>query len=255
MKNNLVSIIVPTYNVERFIEGTIQSIQAQTYPHWELLLTDDCSTDATVSIIKKYSEKDHRIKLHIFKKGKGAGVARNNSIKRAQGRFIAFLDSDDRWLPTKLEEQISFMVKNDYAFTFTAFATCWEDDTIIETVSCPKRISYWQSLADNKVRTLTVIYDRRLLGKLYMVAIRSRQDWVLWLTILKKVKYGYGLQKTLAIYRYTSNSLSSSKLRLLKYNFLVYHKYEKFSYPVSLLMLCFYFLPSYFFKVLKQKLT
>ena len=123
----LVSIITPCYNSAKFIGETIDSIQAQTFKDWELIITDDCSTDNTTEIIERYIAADPRIKLYKLEKNSGGGVARNNSIKAAKGRYIAFCDSDDRWHPWKLAKQLEFMQKNDYAFSYTSYMTCDED--------------------------------------------------------------------------------------------------------------------------------
>ena len=112
LKNELGSIITPSYNSQAYISQTIESILAQTYSKWELLITDDCSTDQTIEIIKSYQKNDIRIRLFLLDKNQGAGVARNNSIKEANGRYIAFCDSDDLWMPEKLKIQIDFIVKS-----------------------------------------------------------------------------------------------------------------------------------------------
>ena len=123
----LVSIITPSYNSAEFISETIESIIAQTYTNWELLITDDCSTDNTSEIVNKYIRKDNRVKFFQLPQNSGAGVARNNSIKEAKGRFLAFCDSDDAWYPNKLEKQLSFMLENEYAFTCTSY-DCYNED-------------------------------------------------------------------------------------------------------------------------------
>ncbi|VDY99309.1 glycosyltransferase family 2 protein [Escherichia coli] len=118
----LVSIIMPSYNSEFTIKESIKSVIEQTYSNWELLITDDCSTDRTCQIVKEFVEQDDRIKLFVSDKNKGAGAARNNSIKESSGRFLAFLDSDDLWAPDKLKEQINYMIMNGYALTYTAYS-------------------------------------------------------------------------------------------------------------------------------------
>ena len=118
---DLVSVIIPAYNIEKYVAETIESVLNQTYKNWEIVITDDCSTDRTIDVIEKYASRDARIHLWKLDKNSGAAAARNNSIKQARGRYIAFLDGDDWWYPTKLEKQIQFMEENGYEFTFTDF--------------------------------------------------------------------------------------------------------------------------------------
>lgn len=255
MDFGLVSIITPSYNSADYIAETIETILAQTYTNWELLITDDCSSDKTCEIVYEYCSKDSRIKFFQLDKNSGAGVARNNSIKEAKGRFIAFCDSDDCWYPTKLEKQLEFMVKNGYEFTCTSYDCCNENNEIVGFVSCKKKITYLSLLKDNSIGCLTSMYDISRIGKIYMPTIRKRQDWGLWLAIIKKTKYVYGLQEPFAKYRIRSNSISSNKLAMLKYNYRLYKEVEGFSCLISFLLLTLYFLPYYFYKKIKQRLT
>lgn len=135
----LVSIITPSYDCADFIGETIDSILSQTYTNWELLITDDCSTDKSRDIIREYADNDSRIKLLKLEKNSGAGVARNNSIKEAKGRFIAFCDSDDRWFPDKLEKQLAFMAAKDCQMSHTSYLTCDEVDKITGIVVCRRK--------------------------------------------------------------------------------------------------------------------
>lgn len=250
----LVSIIMPSYNSSKYISQSIESVIAQNYTNWELLITDDCSSDNTREIVKSYIEKDNRIKLFCLEQNSGAGVARNNSIKEAKGRFIAFLDSDDRWKPNKLEVQIRFMLDNGYELTYSSYDVCNQSGNIISKVTCLERLTYKMLLRDDGIGCLTAIYDTKNIGKIYMPKIRKRQDWGLWLEIIKKTKYAYGIRnKYLAIYR-LNNGLSSNKFKLLKFNFAVYNKLEGFNKLTSFFLLSLYFLPYYFYKKIKQKI-
>lgn len=237
MVKNLVSIITPSYNSEKYIDCTIKSIQSQTYTNWELLITDDCSDDKTVKIINSYIRNDKRIKVFILKQNSGAGIARNNSIKNAKGKYIAFCDSDDQWLPNKLEKQITFMLKNNLKFTYSSYKVCNEEDKIIGSVISPKEINFRKMLNNNYVGCLTAIYDSERLGKIYMSKIRNRQDWVLWFNILKISGPTKGLTQTLAIYRERSSSVSSNKLKQIKYNWNVYNKELGYNSFISLLLI------------------
>ncbi len=249
----LVSIITPSYNSAGFIAETINSILSQTYTNWELLITDDCSSDESCQVIRSYAAKDARIQLFLLNENSGAGVARNNSIKNARGRFLAFCDSDDRWYPGKLENQLSFMINNGYEFTYSSYDTCDEGGNVIGYVNCLKRLSYITLIRDNGIGCLTCIYDTHKIGKVFMPTMRKRQDWGLWLSIIKRTGKAYGLQERLALYRVRKNSISSNKIEMLKYNFQLYHKVEGIPSFLSILLIICYFLPYYFYKKLLQK--
>lgn len=253
MENDLVSVITPSYNSSLYIEATIQSILAQTYSNWELLITDDCSTDNTIDIVNRYVQQDSRIKLFCLEKNSGAGIARNHSIREARGRYIAFCDSDDRWLPEKLERQIAFMKKKDAAFSYTSYYVCSEGEEIRGKILCKPTINYYSLLKDNSIGCLTAMYDTHILGKMYMPEIRKRQDWGLWFLIIKKIKIAYGLQEPLAIYRVRKSSVSSNKWNLIKFNLNVYRTVLHFSFLQAWCTFLFLFLPTYMYKKWRQQ--
>lgn len=244
----LVSIITPTYNSENFIDETIKSILSQTYNNWELIITDDCSTDNTFDVVSKYAQEDNRIKIYKLNKNSGAGVARNNSIKEAKGRFLAFCDSDDCWLPEKLEKQLQFMMENNCSFSCTSYYTCEENGTIKGKIIAPSKISYFNLICNDNMGCLTTMYDTNKIGKLYMPTIRKRQDWGYKLMIIKKSKYAYGLKECLAKYRLRNNSLSANKFTLVKYNINVYKQVLNYSTIKAYLIFFFLFMPSYIWK-------
>ena len=249
------TILVVTYNQEQYVQQCLDSIIGQNVNFdYEIIIGDDCSIDNTEDIVNKYMKIDSRIKFFKLDTNSGAGVARNNSIKNAQGRFLAFCDSDDCWHPEKLEVQLAFMNEHNYEFSYTSYDTCNEDNKIIGYVKCKKKISYITLLKDNGIGCLTSIYDTARIGKIYMPTIRKRQDWGLWLSVIKKTHYAYGLQKSLAKYRIRENSISANKLSMLKYNYKLYNNVEGFSKISSFILLVFYFLPYYFYKKLKQKI-
>ena len=248
--DNLVSIITPTYNCSEHISETIKSIQAQTYCNWELLITDDCSTDQTTDIIVTFQKTDNRIKLFLLNNNQGAGSARNNSIKEASGRYIAFCDSDDQWKSNKLEMQLSFIIKNNLSFSFTAYDIISENNQFLKRFKCPHKLTYSKLLKNNYVGCLTAVYDKEKLGKMYMPMMRKRQDWVLWLNIMNKIKHTKGLNESLSIYRRRNRSISHDKLLLIKYNWKVYRQELKFSFLVSFIHLT-QFLFFYIIKKLK----
>ena len=244
----LVSIITPSYNSSNFIAETIESIQAQTYTNWELLITDDCSTDDTVEIVRQYASKDERIKLFMLKENSGGGVARNNSIEQARGRYIAFCDSDDCWYPTKLEKQIAFMQEKDIALTFSSYMTCNEWGKVNGIIVAPLSATYKSTLCDNKIGCLTGVYDTKKVGKVYLPLIRKRQDWGLWIKVLQKCGSAYALKEPLALYRLREDSISSNKLNLIKYNVGLYQEVLGWSKSRALLFFIFAFIPPYIMK-------
>ena len=251
----LVSIITATYNSSKFVVETIESILAQTYTHWELLITDDGSTDDTLAIVEAYMAKDARIKLFRLASNSGAGVARNHSISHAQGRFIAFCDSDDCWLPEKLEKQLAFMLEKDAALSYTSYYEQDEQSRRQAKVICKPTIDYWAIRADDGIGCLTAIYDTEKLGKVYMPEMRKRQDWALWILIIQRCGIAYGLQEPLALYRDLRRSLSSNRLSLVKYNVAVYTDILHYSTLKAYLWFAFIFMPTYLTKKLRIRFT
>jgi teichuronic acid biosynthesis glycosyltransferase TuaG len=230
-----VSIITPSFNSEKFIAETIESVQNQTHQNWEMIIVDDCSTDHTVSIIKQFVTNDDRIRLFQLDKNSGAGIARDLALSKAKGDYISFLDADDLWKPLKLEKQLQFLKDNKAHFTFS-FYDCIDEDgnTLNKRVEAPRNLSYRQLFFCNYVGNLTGIYDRNYFGKIAISSTRKRQDWLVWLTILKKVKKAKPVPESLAFYRIRNNSLSASKIDLLKHNFAVYRNFHGYNYVASL---------------------
>lgn len=251
----LVSIITPSYNSSKFIADTIEAICKQTYPYWELLITDDCSSDDSVEIIKSYMAKDKRIKLQRLEKNSGAGVCRNKSIEMAQGRYIAFCDSDDVWMPQKLEMQLQFMAEKDCALVYSSYMLMDEGGHVSGIVVCKNCVSFASMKRDSGIGCLTAMYDTAKVGKMYMSSLRKRQDWGLWLEVLSKCKVAYGLKEPLAYYRVRSGSISNRKWSLVKHNITVYRKILHYSALKSYLFFAFVFLPSYFLKKVKIRMN
>ena len=234
--NSLVSIITPSYNSEKFISDAIQSVQKQSYLDWEMIIVDDCSKDKTVEIIQNFMEDDHRIHLIKLDKNSGAGIARNTALSKANGRYIAFLDSDDIWKTEKLSKQIEFMQKHNLPFTFSYYDWINENGELLnKRIEAPSKLSYRQLFFCNFVGNLTGIYDTNFFKKITISSIRKRQDWMVWLTILKKIKIAQPVPESLAFYRIRENSVSSSKIALLKPNYIVYRKFHKLNILTSLL--------------------
>lgn len=253
MANSLVSIVTPTYNSSNYIERMIESIQKQTYTNWELLITDDCSSDETIELINCYRQKDKRIKLFQLEKNSGAGEARNFSISKATGRYIAFCDSDDIWKPNKLELQINFHKENGYLFTYTSYEIVDELAQLVGIEICQEKLNYDSLIKNCGIGCSTCMYDALILGKMYFPTIRKRQDWALWLKIIKKTDFAYGLTQVLTTYTKRADSISANKLTLIKYNYMIYHDIEGFSHLKSSWLFITQFIPLYILKKLKQR--
>lgn len=239
MAEPLVSVIMPVYNSERFLEDAIRSVINQIYINWELWLVDDNSTDNSKKLITNFTTIDNRIKSIFLTKNSGTAIARNTAIARSTGKYIAFLDSDDIWLPEKLSKQISFMEVNGHSFTYTWYSVMDENGMDLkQTIKAPATVTYKQLLKNNTIGCLTAVYNSDKLGKMLMPDIRKRQDYGLWLNILKTNVVGYGIKEPLAIYRTGISSLSNKKTNVLKYNWILLRKYQHLSFFLSL----FYFL-------------
>lgn len=251
MKEEKVTIITPVYNCEEFIEETINSVIAQTYKNWELLLIDDCSTDQSNRIIKEYIKKDSRIKYFRTKKNSGAAIARNIALDKSTGRFIAYLDADDLWKEDKLEKQINFMLENNYAFTCTAYEKIDEDGNLLKKIRLPQKVDYNLFLRNTIIQTVGVMVDTKITGKdiLVMLNYRRRQDAITWSRLLKNGYNCYGVPEYLSYYRVVHNSLSSNKIKAIKMNWYWYRKIEKLNFFKA----CYCFI-GYAFNGVKKRL-
>lgn len=248
----LVSVIMPTWNSQKFVSESISCILQQTYTNLELIITDDASTDKTPEILRQWAEKDKRVKIILNTENGGAGVSRNCSIRAARGQYIAFCDSDDRWMPEKLETQVRFMQHHKVALCFAPYYTCDAHNHYLGYVSAPRRVSLFQMMCDNKIGFLTAIYDTAMLGKHFMPAQRKRQDHALLLTLLKTCRHAYSVPEPLAHYRLHPGNMSASKMGLLKFNARTYN--AVFGWPMLMCwtFLFTFFMPTYFWKRTKN---
>ncbi len=211
--NELVSIITPAYNSSKTIGETIESVISQTYLNWEMLIVDDCSTDNTVEIVRKYAETNKNIKLICLNKNSGSAIARNVAIKQANGRYIALLDSDDVWKPEKLKRQLSFMQRNNYAFTFTAYEVFRNSaDEKRKIFEVPTQINYRQYMPNSIIGCLTVMVDLQQIPDFHMEE-GYLEDVLTWMFYLRQGIIAYGLNENLASYRLVEGSKSSKKLK------------------------------------------
>lgn len=252
----LVSIIMPAYNAEKYIGEAILSVQNQTFTNWELLIVEDVSTDNTVEIIKTACAKDIRISFQQLGQNSGTGVARNTALQISRGRYIAFLDADDLWRNDKLETQINFLQSNNFAFCFSYYDIISAEGVVTGTqVTAPESVTFSNMFSCNWIGNLTAMYDSDKVGKLTIDSARKRQDWNLWLTILRKIDKAHAIPESLAYYRRGNPSVSSGKIALLKHNYLVYRKFHQLHIVASIasmfLFLCVHFVikPSYIRKL------
>lgn len=229
----LVSIITPCYNSEAYIEQTIRSVLAQTYTHWEWWIVDDCSDDSSVQMIEKHTV-DPRINLIRLNKNSGAAVARNHGIKNAVGRYITFIDSDDLWLPEFLEKSISFLETNKEELVYSSYKRV--DETLkplLNDFVAEDHIDYKRLLYNCPIPMLTAVYDSSRIGKIEIPDVELREDYAMWLEILKKIPEARSISESLAVYRIRKTSYSRNKLKILKKQFAVYYKFLNLSLPQS----------------------
>lgn len=226
----LVSIITPTFNSANYIAETIQSVQNQTYQHWELIIVDDGSTDHTILIIQEIQKVEPRIQLIRQEKNLGPAITRNKGIELAKGNYLTFLDADDLWFSNFIENSINTIEKTKIPFVFSSYR---RSDEVLNFVYSdfivPQKVTYSDILKTNSISCLTAFLDIEVLGKKFMPIIHKRQDMGLWLQYLKEIPYAYGIHEPKAIYRIRKNSLSRKKSDLIKYQWQFYRKVEKLS--------------------------
>lgn len=259
MIKNLVSIVMPAFNSRDFLVEAIDSVLAQTYRNWELIIVDDCSTDGTVDIALQFANQDNRIRFFSMHHNSGPAIARNKAIDEARGQYIAFLDSDDIWLPTKLEVQIRLMQQRKALFCFSSYIPVRVDGYLLPAVNVPDTVSYRQMLRGSVIGCLTVVYDASVIGKrhfsegrnevigtIYSLLIEKigHEDYILWLNILKDCDAGLypgwmvlGVTESLAFYRLRNNSFSASKKKVALYQWIIYRRCEQ----IGLVRSLFYF--------------
>lgn len=228
-----VSVITPAYNAARFIRDTIESVQSQTYNSWEMIIVDDCSSDNTCDIVEEKARHDNRIRLIRQTENGGPARARNSALKAATGRYIAFLDSDDLWLPEKLERQLAFVQKHEAVLSFTQYRRISiTGDQYGKLITIPSTIDYRGLLKNTAIATSTVIIDRKKSGPFEMVGT-FYDDFVLWLDLLKRGIIAHGLQEDLMRYRIVGKSVSRNKLKSALWVWRTYRNIEKLSPPYS----------------------
>ena len=223
-----VSVITPARDAARFLEETIRSVRAQTFPDWEMIIVDDDSTDGTSAIIEEWAASDPRIRGVRLSPGQGAAAARNRALEEMRGRYAAFLDSDDLWRPEKLEVQVGFMREAGAAFSFTSYSIIDELGVPVgRVVKAPERVTYRDLLRNTIIGCLTVMLDRQRLGALRMPSLRQHEDLSLWYNLLKRGEVARGIPRELACYRIVRGSTSRNKLRSSLHMWKVYRDQER----------------------------
>lgn len=232
----LVSVIMSAYNAEQYIEIALGSVLKQTMNSYECIIVDDCSTDGTIKVLDRFKDKDVRFKVIQNAVNLGAGLSRNRGIKIAQGKYITFLDSDDVWHEKKLERHINFMEENGINFSHCSYGYIDEKGRVSEKVLRVSKgpINYEDLLKRTEISCLTAIYNSQELGKLYMPNLRVKQDYALWLDILKTGISSYPLDEVLAWYRQVPNSNTSNKFRLIRKHYVFLREHEQLSHFNSL---------------------
>lgn len=253
LEQPLVSIITPLYNAASYITQTIDSVRAQEYTHWEHIIVDDLSTDASVDIVENLAAKDTRIKLVKSAKNNGAAHCRNKATEIAQGDFIAFLDADDLWNPKKLAYQITYMKQHQCDVCYSGYTHIdKQGKPLNKRIKALPKLSYKKQHSNNYIGNLTGIYNCKTLGKIIAPNIRKRQDWAVWLEAIKKSgKPALGIQEDLAYYRVHEHNMSGNKINLIKYNYAFYKQYLGYSSIKSTIWL-FRFFWEYFVHRPKQ---
>lgn len=235
-KKPLVSVIVPCYNCERFVEEALRSVLGQTLRDIEVLAVDDCSTDSTAAVVAAIAESDPRLTLMRQEANGGVALARNRALARARGRYVAYLDSDDVWLPEKLEHQLAFMRQGGYVACYTSYETIEEDGAHRNYVRVPASIDYRGFLKNTITCSHTLVFDTDEVDRalLVMPDIRKGQDFATWLQVMKAGQVMHGLDEVLARRRVSGGSLSSNKLAAVRRTWNVYRNVERLGVLYSL---------------------
>ncbi len=246
--SELVSIITPVYNSEKYIAQTIESVLAQTYTNWEMIIVDDCSLDNSRKIIRGFAKKESRIHLIEFGENSGTGKAREEALRKSKGRFVAFLDSDDLWMPKKLEKQIRFMTRNDYPISFTSYKLIDETGKDLKRlIQVVKSVNLHQYLKNTIIGYSSSMIDLNQTGSIHIKDVRIRVDTQVWIGLLKKGFVAYGLDEVLMVYRVHKKSISSNKLYAAKKTWDLYYRIENLGFFKS----AFYF-GNYAFNAFKK---
>lgn len=243
-----VSVITPAYNASLYLEETVKSVQSQTFTDWEMIIVDDCSTDDTYKVAQELAKSDERIIVGQNEKNSGVAVTRNKALDMASGDYIAFLDSDDLWLPDKLFKQLKFMDDGGYALSYTAYQK-FDSQTGEKgkVMRAPLTMSARRIYGDTSIGCLTVMVNRKMVGPFHMPELSHMEDNITWQEILKRGYVAHMLNEVLALYREGNTSLTNSKKKAARQQWDVYRKYYGFSGVKSL-----YYFFRYAFNAVKK---
>ncbi len=234
-------MITPMYNAEKWIEKTIQSVQAQSYSQWEMIIMDDCSTDDGPKIVQRLQKQDDRIRYYRNRVNSGVAFTRNQAISCAKGQYIAFLDSDDRWYPSKLERQIARMQKEQISFCYSACEVIDENGKRVNVRNVPEKADFEELLKGNAIPCLTVVLDRKKIPEITMPQM-PHEDYAAWLKITGSGITAYGINEVLAGYRESGSSISSNKFQAMRWTWAIYRQFLGLSFMKSCRSFCFYVL-------------
>ncbi len=239
-----ISIITPCFNAEKYIEETYNSIKAQTHSNWEWVIVDDCSTDRSIKIIDAIRLKDNRVKLFKNMQNSGAAVTRNSSLDNATGSFVAFLDIDDLWVPTKLEQQVNSMLKNNIDFSYHNYKLVDASGKLLKSQSCPLRMTSIDLLKFNPFATSSIMIRKNILDQKairFKVHLRRRQDYLFWFDVLNELSHGFLIQGELSSYRiFGSDSLSANKKKMATIQWKLYREEFNLNIFASAYYFCHY---------------
>lgn len=225
----LVSVVMPAYNCESVLAESVASVLAQTFRNWELVIVDDASTDKSFSVAQAIASRDDRIRVIRLSTNGGVANARNQGMNAARGQYLAFLDSDDLWLPEKLRAQLEFMQRHEIGFSFTRYRRFRAKGSVSSIVRIPDSVTYERLLRGNVIGCLTVMIDRYMIPPFTMSEV-GHEDYHAWLQILKTGHTAWGLQEDLARYRVSTASVSGDKSRSALWTWRIYRQLEGLSW-------------------------
>ena len=237
--SDLVSIIIPYYRKKPFFEKTIDSINSQTYKNFEIILIYDDNNRSDLLFVKKVLKKTKNKKIIVNKKNLGVGISRNRGINKSKGKFLSFIDADDVWNRDKLKKQIKFMKKNSLDFSYSDYSIINEKGILIKKIKSPKTIKFKNLLFSCDIALSSVTIRSNLLRSEKFSNIKTKEDYLLWLKLSQKNIKMMGIRENLIFWRKTNNSLSSSIVQKIKDAFLVYNKYLKLNFLVSIVLIFF----------------
>jgi teichuronic acid biosynthesis glycosyltransferase TuaG len=229
-KEVVVSIIMPTYNAGHYLDQAVESVLKQTFSNWQLIIVDDASIDGSTQSIENKYTNDNRIHILRMRRNHGAAFCRNKALLHSTGRYIAFLDSDDIWYPNKLKTQLEFISSNKADMVFSSYDVMTDNKTFVRKVNSPPKVTYKDIISKNPIGCLTVLYDSHTIGKIPMPNIKMRNDWGLWIRIIRLSGHAVSTSQSLAALRKHKDSLTSNKFIAIYYSYILLRKVNNLSF-------------------------